>query len=128
MRALSLIAFRGVVVAAALALPAPPAAPAGGIASILQGTAAEKFDEEDVQLLSQAVHRALDAAPEREPVAWENPKSRHRGDVTVMKSFEAKGMPCRQLRLRNEADGRQGEASVDACKVTGEWKLVSSPR
>jgi surface antigen len=128
MRALPLIAFRGAVLATALAFPSPPAAPAGGIASILQGTAAEKLDGEDVQLLSQAVQRALDAAAEREPVAWQNPKSRHRGDVTVMKSFEAKGMPCRQLRLRNEADGRQGEANVDACKASGEWKLVSSPR
>ena len=102
------------------------AARAQSLAPLFKNTPAERFNEEDNRMLVAAARQALDQAPENQPVDWANPATNHRGDATVMKSFESQGRPCKELRLRNEADGRQGESRLNACHVDGKWRLVGS--
>jgi surface antigen len=96
------------------------------IGSVFKGTPAELFNEEDSRRLVAAMNKALDEGLENQPVAWSNPKTNHRGDATVTKSFESKGRACKEVRLRNEAGGRKGESNVSACQVDGRWRLMGS--
>ena len=69
--------------------------------------------------------KALNETPDNQTLRWENPKTRARGDVTVLRSFESKGLPCKEVRVRNEAQGRKGDSRLNLCKKDGKWRLLS---
>jgi surface antigen len=93
---------------------------------LLKNTVAERFDEEDLRLFMDAGRKALNDTPDSQSVSWENPLTRARGEITVLRSFEAKGLPCREVRVRNEASGRKGDNALNLCKKDGKWRLLSS--
>jgi len=93
---------------------------------LLKNTPAELFDEEDLRLFLDTSRKALNEAPDGQTLTWENPKTRARGEVTVRRSFESKGRPCKDLQLRNQAGGRKGESNVSLCKVEDKWRLLSA--
>jgi surface antigen len=93
---------------------------------LLKNTPAERFDEEDLRLFLDASRRALNEAPDNQAQAWENPKTRARGDITVLKSFESKGRPCKEARVRNQVPGRKGDNRFTLCKVDDKWRLLSA--
>ena len=78
------------------------------------------------ELLLKRISAVLDEAPDNQPVSWENPKTRNRGEMTVLKSFESKGRPCKEVRVRNEARGRKSDNRSTLCKVDERWRLVGS--
>jgi surface antigen len=103
-----------------LALPAAAAEFEG----LLKGSPAELFDEADLRLFVDAAYKTLDQGVEKQPLAWQNEKNGHRGDMTVLKRFESKGRNCAQLRVRNEAQGRKSEMRHNLCSIDGKWRLV----
>jgi surface antigen len=105
---------------------ASPAALAQNWIGLLKNTPAERFDEEDIHLFLDASRKALNEAPDNQPQSWENPKTRARGEITVLRSFESKGRPCKEVRVRNEAQGRKGDNKLNLCKVDGKWRLLSA--
>jgi len=117
------IVIAALVVAATLA---SPQAAAQAWIGLLKNTPAERFQEDDLQMFLEHARKALNEAPDNQPVSWENPKTRARGDVTVMRSFEYKGLPCKELRVRNEAQGRKGDNTFNLCNADGKWRLLSS--
>jgi len=87
--------------ATACALAAPGAAAQNWV-TLLKNTPAESFDDEDLRLFLDTARKALDGgAPENQPLGWENPKSRNRGEITVLRSFEWKGRSCKEVRVRH---------------------------
>jgi len=92
---------------------------------MLKNTPAERFDEDDLRIFMDLARKALDQGKENETLSWENPKTRHGGDVTVLRSFEWKGYGCKEVRINNRAEGRQAENHLNWCKVEGKWRLVS---
>lgn len=113
------------VLAAALAVLSP-AALAQNWVGILKNTPAERFDEEDLRLFLENARKALNEAPDNQTQSWENAKTRARGDVTVLKSFESKGRPCKEVRVRNEAQGRKSDNRMTLCKVEDKWRLLGA--
>ena len=105
---------------------AVPAASAQNWVTLLKNTPAERFDDEDLRLFLDTARKALDGAPDNQPVTWENPKTRSRGEITVVRSFESKGRPCKEVRVRNEAGGRKSDNRSTLCKVDDRWRLVAS--
>ena len=93
---------------------------------LLKNTPAEFFDDEDLRIFLDTARKVLDEAPDNQPVSWENPKTRNRGEMTVLKSFESKGRPCKEVRVRNEARGRKSDNRNTLCKVDERWRLVGS--
>src|SRR3954469_11309814 len=85
-------------------------------ASLFKNGPAEFFDDEDMQLFLGAARKTLDGAAVNQPVTWENAKSKHRGDFTVLKEFDWKGNACREVRVRNEAQGRKSDNTHSLCK------------
>jgi surface antigen len=103
-----------------------PAASAQNWVGILKNTPAERFDEEDLRLFLDASRKALSDAPDNQPQSWENPKTRARGEITVLKSFESKGLPCKEVRVRNEAQGRKSDNKLNLCKKDDKWRLLGA--
>jgi surface antigen len=109
----------------AACLLAAPGAAAQNWVTLLKNTPAESFDDEDLRLFLDAARKTLDQAPENQPVSWENPKSRNRGEMTVLRSFEWKGRSCKEVRVQNESRGRKSDNRRSLCKVDERWRLVS---
>ena len=103
-----------------------PGATAQNWVTLLKNTPAEYFDDEDLRLFLDAARKTLNEAPDNQPVAWENPKSRNRGEMTVLRSFESKGNACKEVRVRNESRGRKSDNSRTLCKVDERWRLMGS--
>jgi surface antigen len=103
-----------------LALPAT----AEDFAGLLKGAPAELFDEADVRLFLDAAYRTLDQGADNQPLAWQNDKNGHRGDMTVLNRFQSKGRKCALLQVRNEAQGRKSSMRHNLCSIDGKWRLV----
>ena len=106
------------------ALCASPAAAQNWI-GLLKNTRAERFEEEDIRLFLDAARKTLDESPVGQAQAWDNPKTRARGDLSVLRDLESKGRACRELRVRNEVPGRKGDTRLSFCKDDGKWRLLS---
>jgi surface antigen len=110
------------VLAVALATPVA----AQNWVGLLKNTPAERFDEEDLRMFMDTARKALADGKDNETLSWENPKTRARGDVTVLRSFKWKEHPCKEVKLHNEAQGRKGDSTLGLCQVDGKWRLLSS--
>ena len=108
----------------ALVLAAMSTAAAAQFVGLLKGSPAELFDEADLQLFVETSKKALEAKAGEPPLAWQNPKTGHRGDMTVLREFPSKGRECKQLRVRNEANTRKSEMRHNLCRIDGRWRLV----
>ena len=92
--------------------------------ALLKNSPAELFDEDDLKIFWATANRTLDQGVVNEPIAWDNPKTKHRGDMTVLSQFESNGRDCKRVRVRNEAQGRKSDMRHNLCKVDGRWRLV----
>ena len=113
------------VFAILLAALATPAAGQNWV-GLLKNTPAERFDDEDLRLFLDTSRKALAEGKENETLSWENPKTRARGDVTVLRNFQWKEHPCKEVKLNNEAQGRKSSSTLGLCQVEGKWRLLSS--
>ncbi len=91
---------------------------------LLKDSPAQLFDDVDLHLFLEAARKALDEGVLNQPVAWQNPKTTHRGDMTVLKRFQSKGRDCARLRVRNEAERRRSDMRHNLCTINGQWRLV----
>ena len=107
-----------------LALASAPAM--AQYASLLRDSAAQRFDDEDLRLFLDNARRALNETPDNQTASWENPKTRHRGEVTVLRSFEAMGGRCKEVKVLNQAQGRKETNNFNLCQVDGKWRLVGA--
>lgn len=107
---------------------ASPAAMALNWVPLLKNSPAELFDDEDLQLFLKTARKTVNETPDNQTVSWENPDTKHHGDFTILKTFQKDGRDCKQVRVRNEADGRKASSVVDACKVDGKWRLIGAPQ
>jgi surface antigen len=101
-----------------------PAVASAQIYGLLKDTPSQYFDDTDLQLFRAATTDALEHGAVNQAIAWENPKTRHGGNVTVLREFQSKQRPCKQLRVRNQAKGLKSDNRFDVCTVDGQWKFV----
>lgn len=114
------------ILVTAFALSASPAYAVNWI-SVLKNTPAERFDEEDIKLFLEAGRKALDETPDNQSVSWQNPNTKAGGELTVLKGYESKGNSCKEVRVRNHAEGRKNDVTLSFCKVENRWRLVGAP-
>jgi surface antigen len=111
------------LVAAALALAA--ACANAQIYGLLKDAPSSYFNDVDMQLFQEAATKALESGAVNQTITWQNPKTRHHGDITVLREFESKQRPCKQVRVRNDANGVKSDVRLDVCTIEGKWKIVS---
>ena len=93
--------------------------------NMLKGGPAEFFDDSDLRMFLDVARKTLDESGDNQTLSWKNPKTGHGGDLTVLKQFESKGRQCKEVRVRNEAQGRKSDMRHNVCKVDGKWRLLS---
>ena len=113
------------IFALVIAAVAAPAAAQNWV-RLLKNTHAERFAEEDLRLFLDNARKTLAEGKVNETSSWENPKTRARGEITVLRNFESKGLPCKEVRMHNEAQGRKNTSELSLCQVEGKWRLLSS--
>jgi surface antigen len=91
---------------------------------LLKNSPAELYDDEDLKLFLDAARKSLDEGGESQRFAWQNPKTGHRGEFTVLKAFQSNGRDCKRIGVHNEAKGRKSDMRHNLCKVDGRWRLV----
>src|SRR5512139_3831721 len=101
----------GLIAAAAGGNPAAIAASViGGI--LIGGMVGNLLDQRDKQMAAEAAHRAMEAAPTGQSVAWKNPDSGHSGTVPPTKPYQtAQGNYCREYQATVLIDGKQERAN-----------------
>jgi surface antigen len=69
--------------------------------------------------------RALENAPTGSPVAWNNPDSGARYEVTPTRTYyEGSDAPCRDFTTQAVIDGRQESVQGTACRASdGTWQM-----
>ena len=117
-------ALRSSIAALALAAAVAPAH-AQNWTGLLKDTPAEKFNDEDMRLFNEASRKALNDAAVGETVRWENPATQSRGELKVLKAFTWKDQPCREIRMHNEARARKATSTLNLCRVSDQWRIVS---
>jgi len=84
------------------------------------------FTKEDPKIFNAAMQEALEKGADGEMRAWSNPDTNARGELTLVKSFERKGLQCRRITIANKAKGRSGLAEYNFCKqASGQWALAN---
>jgi surface antigen len=106
-------------------LAVTPAAIAQNWVSLLKNGPAERFDEEDLRIFMDTARKALAEGAQGQTLSWENKKTRARGEMTVLRTYEYKGLPCKEVKVHNEAQGRKGTNNFDMCEKDGKWRLLS---
>ena len=94
--------------------------------NLLKNTPAERFDEEDLRIFLETARKALAEGADNQILSWDNPKTQARGEVTVVRRFEWKAHPCKEVKVTSEAQGRKGTNNWGLCQVDGKWRLLSS--
>jgi surface antigen len=118
--------MRTCLIIAALVLgAASPVANAQWVALLKNGPA-ERFDDEDLKIFLDTARKALAEGKDNETLSWENPKTSSRGEITVLRRFEWKTHPCKEVKVHNEAQGRKGTNDFKLCQVDGKWRLLST--
>jgi surface antigen len=93
---------------------------------LFQNAPSTLFTADDMRLFRDTWTKTLEEAAEQQTLSWKNPANGHGGDLTLQRRFEWRGLPCREVRIRNQAQGRKGDEMISACKMEGAWKLVSA--
>lgn len=87
----------------------------------------KSLDEADRMYHQQALDKAY-AAPLNQPIAWNNPESKHSGSVTPVREGRqtATGNLCRQFKQAIMIDGRAETAVSTACQNSdGTWTVTN---
>lgn len=108
-----------------LLLGAPVASQAALNLKWLELSPAKHFNKTDWDLLRSAAGTALNEKANGESVEWRNQESGHYGSLTPISRVEVDGRPCRDLVIRNFAEGLQGGGTYRLCRMQDdEWKLL----
>jgi len=85
-----------------------------------------KLDENDRQAIAQAEYQALESAGPNRPVAWDNPRSGHRGQVSAGPAYFVNERNCRDYSHTLYVDGKPEILRGTACRSPeGNWQNVS---
>src|SRR5436189_110543 len=91
---------------------------------LLKNSPAELFDDQDLHLFLESARKALDEGAPGQKFPWENSRTGHRGEFTVLDKFESKGRACKRVGVHNEAQGRKSDMRHNLCVVDGRWRLL----
>lgn len=84
------------------------------------------YQGDDTKIISRIGAEMLRDAPDGESRPWSNPQTGHGGTITMIRSYQRAGMPCRDARLSSDVGQRSVVYVLPVCRVAdGTWKLAS---
>jgi len=102
--------------------------PAGAqnMGGLMKETPSNFFTPEDNRLFRAAWTKVLEETADKGTQSWSNPQSGSGGELTLERSFEWRGNVCKEVRVRNQAQGRKADTTINSCKIDGKWRLLSA--
>jgi surface antigen len=96
----------------------------------LKNTASALLTDEDRELQRAAIMVVLEDPNAKSAKDWKNPHSGHSGSIQSLGNYRSDdALPCRKLKISNQADGLKNEATYPVCKTTsGEWIAASGKK
>jgi surface antigen len=95
------------------------------LAGCATGPAPVKPTAGDLERLQAAETEALETAKTGQSVNWANPKTGHRGSVTVLETDTGGARPCRTVQRVFNAGDTTRTAEARACRrEDGSWEVV----
>jgi surface antigen len=83
------------------------------------------FTPEDRQIIREIADNMLNDDPDGSSRPWSNTKSGSSGNLSIVRSYEYKGMPCRDLEVDNKTGERKGQWALRMCRIKdGTWKIA----
>ncbi len=83
-----------------------------------------KMTQEDFDVASAVMRKALDEGKDGQAYEWKNPKTSAAGTITPQAAFEKNGMKCRGAAFTTTAGGKEGSSRWNLCKTPGGWKVL----
>jgi len=108
------------------AAAAAPGARGQVVQPLMRDTPSSLFNDEDQKIFRAAWARLLEQGADSATESWSNPKNGHGGELILQRSFEWRGNPCKEVRIRNQAQGRKADSTLNSCKIDGKWRLLSA--
>ena len=98
----------------------------GAVGGFLGNRIGKSMDDQDEMMSRRNTDRALEQAPDYQAQSWRNPNNGHRGAMTVNRTYERNGRPCREYTQSVFIDGREQIVYGEACRERdGTWKVIS---
>lgn len=95
------------------------------VGGIIGNQIGKSMDEEDRRMAEAAEYQALERGQPGEPTPWDNPQTRHRGQVVPGKYYQQNGQYCRSYTHTIYVGGEPQTARGTACrKPDGTWQTV----
>jgi surface antigen len=83
------------------------------------------FTTEDRQIITEMAVNMLNADPDGSTRPRTNPKSGGSGNLSVIRSYEHNGLPCRDMELDKRTGDRKGRWAWRMCRIKdGAWKIA----
>jgi surface antigen len=84
------------------------------------------YQGDDTRIISQIGADMLRNAPDGETRSWSNPQTGHHGDITVIRSYRMKNMPCRDTRVNGVLSANSISYVLPICQIgDGTWKIAA---
>lgn len=84
------------------------------------------LNRQDLDIMRETARTALNDEPDGSTLEWENPQTGNSGTVTVVRSFEYQGLPCRRIRhaIKTKGVADVHGAEWTQCQKDGAWKIA----
>ncbi|GEO43306.1 hypothetical protein SAE02_74540 [Skermanella aerolata] len=84
------------------------------------------YQGDDTRIISQIGADMLRNAPDGETRSWSNPQTGHHGEITVIRSYRMKNMPCRDARVNGVLGANSISYVLPVCQIAdGTWKIAA---
>jgi surface antigen len=85
----------------------------------------DHYQGDDTKIIMQIGADMLRNAPDGETRPWSNPQTGHRGNITVVRSYRMKNLPCRDTRINSLLGERNVSYVLPVCQIAdGTWKFA----
>jgi surface antigen len=89
--------------------------------ALIGGSVGRSMDRAD----QERAYGAFERAPTGETVAWQNPDTSNRYEVTPTRTYNSRSGPCRDYEMDAWVDGRKETVTGTACRQSdGTWRTM----
>ena len=84
------------------------------------------YQGDDTKIIMRVAADMLSIAPDGETRPWSNPQTGHHGDLTIIRSYRMKTLPCRDARVNSQLGDKSVSYVLPVCQIAdGTWKIAA---
>jgi surface antigen len=84
------------------------------------------YQGDDTRIVMQVASDMLSIAPDGETRPWSNAQTGHHGELTIIRSYRMKNLPCRDARVNSQLGDKSVSYVLPLCQIAdGTWKIAA---